>query len=172
MNPKDYYAKAVEWAVEKKITSGTSPDTFSPKDTCTRGQIVTFLWKAAGGPSPGNAHNSFNDVADGKYYYTAVLWAVENGITAGISENSFGPNMGCTRSQAVTFLWRYAGKPYAGGQHSFKDVNDAAFYHGAVLWALQNGITAGTSAVTFEPEAECTRAQIVTFLYRMMSEGM
>lgn len=160
-----YYAKPVAWAVEHGITSGTSATTFSPDAPCTRGQIATFLWNAAGKPEPSSAYNPFADVKASKYFYKPVLWAVENNITSGTDASHFSPNAPCTRSQAVTFLWRAKGQPY-GANSSFRDVPGKSFYKAAVDWAVENGITSGTSATTFGPGEVCTRGQIVTFLYR------
>lgn len=160
-----YYYDAVAWAVEKGITAGTTATTFSPNDPCTRAQIVTFLWRAAGSPVIGGS-SPFTDVAPGSYYYDAVAWAVAKGITAGTSATTFSPNDTCTRGQAVTFLYRAAGSPAASGDNTFTDVAGNAYYSGAVQWAVDKGVTAGTSATTFSPNDNCTRAQIVTFLYR------
>ena len=161
-----YYANAVSWAVANNVTNGTSATTFSPEETCTRGQIVTFLWRAAGEPAPTGTVNPFTDVKPGAYYYNAVLWAVERGITSGTSKTTFSPDEGCTRGQVATFLWRYESMPGNTTRNPFTDVKTSAYYYGAVLWAVENSITNGTSATTFEPEATCTRGQIVTFLYR------
>ena len=159
----------IDWAVVNHITAGTSDTTFSPNDTCTRAQIVTFLWRAAGSPEPKTTNNPFIDVKPGKYYYKPVLWAVEQGITSGTTEITFGPNDGCTRGQVVTFLWRYAGSPKPEAEHNpFFDVESGKYYYKPVLWALENGITSGTSPMTFGTVDVCTRAQIVTFLYRYM----
>ena len=163
-----YYADAVTWAVGKGITSGTAATTFSPDAACTRAQAVTFLWRAAGSPAPKAGANPFADVKADAYYYDAVLWAVEQGITSGTSATTFSPNATCTRAQIVTFLWRAQKSPTADGVYSFTDVAGNAYYAGAVLWAVENGITAGTSATTFSPDSDCTRAQIVTFLYHCM----
>lgn len=160
-----YYADAVKWAVEKDITSGTGNNKFSPDVPCTRGQIVTFLWRAAGSPEPKTVVNPFTDVKSSDYYYKAVLWAVENNITSGIGNSKFGPGNPCTRGQAVTFLWRSNGRP-AGSGSSFSDVKSGQFYTEAVKWATGRNITSGTSATTFSPGQSCTRGQIVTFLYR------
>lgn len=163
----DFYYVATLWAVNTGITAGTSKNTFSPDAPCTRSQIATFLWRAAGYPEPDNSSMPFNDVKPEDYYYKAVQWAVQNGITAGTSKNTFSPNAPCTRSQIATFLWRAAGEPKpASNSMPFKDVKSGEFYYNAVLWAVGNGITAGTSKNTFSPDAPCTRAQIVTFLYR------
>lgn len=161
----DYFYNAVLWAVKNGVTSGTTDTTFSPDITCTRAQTVTFLWRAAGSPHPQNTVNPFGDVNEDSYYYEAVLWAVENGVTEGTSANSFSPDVSCTRGQVVTFLYRYHGMQATEGAY-FSDVREDSYYYDAVQWAAQNEITAGTSASTFSPNADCTRAQIVTFLYR------
>ena len=167
---KPYYYDSVLWAVNKGITTGKTETSFAPNDTCTRNQIVTFLWRAAGQPEPASSANPFPDVPDGKYYTKAVLWAVEQGITAGYKDGTFGPNKACTRSQVVTFLWRAAGQPEpVSSANPFSDVPEGMFYTKAVLWAVENGITTGKTATTFQPDAICTRAQIVTFLYRSMA---
>ena len=160
-----YYAPAVNWAVEKGVTEGTSATTFSPDAACTRAQIVTFLYRAAGSPAVKSAVNPFTDVSASDYYYNAVLWAVENGITTGTSETTFSPNESCTRAQCVTFLYRAVGSA-ATAKASFTDVSADAYYAPAVDWAVEKGVTTGTSATTFSPDDACTRAQIVTFLYR------
>lgn len=163
----DFYYTAVQWAVEKGVTSGTSASTFSPNKPCTRAEIVTFLWNANGRPEPASSVNPFTDVKPADYYCKAVLWAVENHITSGIGPGRFGPKTSCTRSQAVTFLWRAAGSPgTVGGDHSFTDIKPGSYYEGAVSWAAANKVASGTSAVTFDPDRTCTRGQIVTFLYR------
>lgn len=161
-----YYHDAVLWAVEKGITSGTSATTFSPNTVCTRAQAVTFLWRAAGSPEPGIAENPFTDVASDSYYYKAVLWAVEKGITSGTSATTFSPNVTCSRAQIVTFLWRGQQSPSVSTSGAFTDVSADAYYAKAVDWAVSEGITSGTSVTTFSPNANCTRAQIVTFLWR------
>ena len=160
-----YYAPAVNWAVEKGVTEGTSATTFSPDAACTRAQIVTFLYRAAGSPAVKSTVNPFTDVTASDYYYNAVLWAVENGITTGTSETTFSPNESCTRAQCVTFLYRAVGSA-ATAKAIFTDVSADAYYAPAVDWAVEKGVTDGTSATTFSPDAVCTRAQIVTFLYR------
>ncbi len=164
-----FYYDAVLWAVEKKITTGVTTTTFEPNSACTRGQIVTFLWRACGSPEPTQTANPFRDVKSNQYYYKAVLWAVEKGITTGTSATTFSPNDKCTREQIVTFLWRSQGKPKAASANPFKDVKGGAYYYEAVLWAVEKGITTGTSATTFSPKADCTRGQIVTFLYRCLA---
>ena len=161
-----YYADAVGWAVKNGITAGTSATTFSPDAACTRAQAVTFLWRAAGSPEPENDVMPFTDVAAGAYYYDAVLWAMEQGITSGTSATAFSPNAVCTRAQIVTFLWRSEESPAAITAAPFIDVPTDAYYAKAILWAVENEITAGTSATTFSPNNNCTRAQIVTFLWR------
>ena len=159
-----YFADAVEWAVNKGITNGLSDTMFGPYESCTRAQIVTFLWRAAGSPEPKTA-SSFTDVPASAYYAKAVAWAIENGITNGMTETMFAPNATCTRGQSVTFLYR-ALKGTASGSTNFTDVKPDAFYADAVNWAVASGVTNGTSATTFSPNADCTRAEIVTFLYR------
>lgn len=162
----EYYSDAVAWAVAKGITNGTTATTFGPKAFCTRAQMVTFLWRAAGSPTPTNAQNPFSDVAEGTYYYDAVLWAAEKNITVGTSMTTFGPDTTVTRGQTVTFLYRAAGSPAGNSSNPFTDTDNKAYYYSAVLWAIENGVTTGTSATTFSPDDNCTRAQIVTFLYR------
>ena len=159
-----YFADAVDWAVENGVTNGLSDTMFGPYASCTRAQIVTFLWRAAGSPEPKTA-SSFTDVPVSTYYAKAVAWAVENGITNGMTETTFAPNAACTRGQSVTFLHRALGKKVESSA-SFTDVKSDAFYADAINWAVANNVTNGTSATTFSPYASCTRAQIVTFLYR------
>ena len=161
-----YYEDAVDWAVENGITKGTDDTHFSPDGICTRAQAVTFLWRAAGSPKPETRTMPFTDVPAGSYYYDAVLWAVENGITKGTSDTTFSPNMTCTRAQIVAFLWRSEKSPAAGTANPFADVKSTAYYADAVLWAVKENITKGTTSTTFSPNADCTRAQIVTFLWR------
>ena len=161
-----YYKDAVAWAVGKNITGGTSDNMFSPNTACSRAQIVTFLWRAAGCPAPKSQNNPFQDVKDGTYYYNAVLWAVEQGITGGVAADAFAPEATVTRAQAVTFLYRFAGSPAQSGSGAFSDVAGSAYYAGAVAWANGSGITGGTGNGRFSPNAPCTRGQIVTFLYR------
>lgn len=161
----DYFYDAVKWAVDHDITSGTGRFTFSPNAACTRAQTVTFLWRAAGSPRPVSAVNPFTDVHYGDYFYQAVLWAVENGITVGTSATTFSPDATVTRAQVVTLLWRANGQP-AARNSGFTDVSADAYYAKAVAWAVENGITTGTGFGIFSPDAACTRAQIVTFLYR------
>lgn len=161
-----YFHDAVEWAVEEGITSGTTATTFSPYNACTRAQVVTFLWRAAGSPEPESSYNPFWDVPEGAYYHDAVLWAAEEGITTGVSANRFDPNATVTRGQTVTFLWRWDGEPEMESRSTFRDVSAGVYYADAVSWAVEMGITNGTSVATFSPNETCTRAQIVTFLYR------
>ena len=160
-----YYYKAVQWAQEKGITDGISSDLFGPKQPCTRSQIVTFLWRAAGSPEPKGTAAGMTDVVPGSYYAKAVAWAVENGITTGTAEGTFSPDATCTRAQAVTFLAR-AQNAKATGKTAFSDVPADSYFADAVAWAQANGVTTGTSETTFSPDSDCTRAQIVTFLYR------
>ena len=161
----DYFYDAVQWAVGKGITNGTSAETFSPEDPCTRAQIVTFLWRAAGSPVVNYAMD-LSDVAGDAYYAEAVRWALSEGITTGTSADQFSPDATCTREQAVTFLWRAAGSPAVSGGSAFEDVGADAYYARAVAWAAQNGVTNGISQALFGTGSDCTRAQIVTFLYR------
>ena len=164
----DYYYDAVKWAVEKGITEGTSATTFSPNVSCTRAQMVTFLWRAAGSPVPKSTNNPFKDISSTDYFYNAVLWAVESDITTGTGVDTFSPNAKVNRAQTVTFLYRAAGSP-ASGSSSFSDVPESAYFAKAVAWADANDITNGTSNVKFSPNADCTRGQIVTLLYRANS---
>ena len=160
-----YYAKAVEWAVKKGITNGKANGLFGSNDPCTRGQIVTFLWRAAGSPAPKGTAKVPADVLPGSYCYDAVAWALENSITNGLADGTFGVNSTCTRGQSVTFLYRAMGTAPTT-VNGFTDVAVGDFYAEAVAWAVENGVTSGTSASAFSPNAGCTRAQIVTFLYR------
>jgi hypothetical protein len=162
---KAYYANAVQWAVENRITNGTDATHFSPDQGCTRGQVVTFLWRAAGSPTvSGDA--GFVDVKSSDYFYEAVKWAVANGITNGTDAKHFSPNDTCTRAQVVTFMYRAEGSPATSGSCAFVDVKSSDYYYNAVIWAVANEITNGTDATHFSPSATCTRAQVVTFLYR------
>ena len=164
-----WYAKAVAWAVGQGVTDGISADRFSPDGACTRAQIVTFLWRAAGSPAP-KAASSFTDVPADAWYADAVAWAVEQGITKGLTDTTFGPDVTCTRAQGVTFLWRMEKAPAADAANAaFSDVADGAWYAGAVAWAVAQGVTDGTSQTTFSPDGTCTRAQIVTFLWRALA---
>ena len=160
-----YCADAVQWAVANGITKGTDTTHFSPNAGCTRGQVVTFLWRAAGEPTVGG-NVGFVDVAPGSYCYEAVKWAVANGITKGTDATHFSPNETCTRGQVVTFLYRAEGEPAVGGSNGFVDVAVSSYCYEAIKWAVANGITKGTDATHFSPNATCTRGQVVTFLYR------
>ena len=174
----DYFFDAVKWAVENEVTTGTTETTFSPDMICTRAQAVTFLYRAAGSPVVKGKEMPFADVADDAYFYNAVLWAMENGITKGISETEFAPDMICTREQIVTFLYRTAismGKDVSVGEETNILSYDDAFDVGewaipAVQWAVGDGVMTGTSESTLAPQMECTRAQIVTFLFRAFEE--
>ena len=161
-----YFYEAVMWAVENGVTTGISASRFDPDGICTRAQAVAFLWRAAGSPAPRSRAMPFTDVPAGSYYYYAVLWAVENGITEGTSDTRFSPNATCTRAQIVAFLWRSEKSPAASSRNPFADVKSSAYYADAVLWAVKEDITRGTTNTTFSPDADCTRAQIVTFLWR------
>ena len=165
-----YYEDAMDWAVESGITKGTDDTHFSPDGICTRAQAVTFLWRAAGSPAAKSSAMPFTDVKAGSYYYDAVLWAVENGITKGTSETMFSPDATCSRAQIVTFLWRSQKSPAAGTANPFTDVKASAYYADAVLWAVKEDVTKGTTNTTFSPDDNCTRAQIVTFIWRALAE--
>ncbi|MCI8331255.1 MAG: hypothetical protein HFE78_00285 [Clostridiales bacterium] len=167
---KAYFAKPVAWAVENEIVFGTSDKTFSPDDGCTRAQAVAFLWRAAGKPQPKTTVNPFVDISTDDYYYSAVLWAVENGITYGTSNTVFSPDETCTRGQIVSFLYRRAGRPAVTVNNNFADAR-TGYYKEAVQWAVNNDITYGTSSTAFGPDETCTRGQIVTFLYRSMVQS-
>lgn len=164
-----YYEKAVDWAVKNGITAGTGDNYFMPDGICTRAQAVTFLWRVAGSPTPKTEIMPFEDVPEGSYYYEAVLWAAENEITVGTSATTFSPELTCSRAHIVSFLWRAAGYPSAGTVNPFADVPENAYYINAMLWAVKQEITVGTTPSTFSPDEGCTRAQIVTFLYRARS---
>ena len=169
-----YYAAPIAWAVENGITTGTTGDTFSPDALCTRGQIITFLWRAAGSPSPRSLESPFGDVTPDMNpdIYRAILWAGEEGIirAENLEADRFSPSAPCRRSMAVLFLWRYAGSPESGAPAAFTDVRPEADYAPAVAWAVESGITSGTSESTFSPGETCTRGQITTFLYRCLTE--
>lgn len=165
-----WFKDAVIWAMDKGITGGTSATTFSPDGVCTRTQAVTFLWRAAGSPAPKSSAMPFADVSAGSWYHDAVLWAVEQGITSGTSATTFGPDQQCTRAQIVTFLWRTAGSPAVSGSAAFSDVASDAYYAKAVKWAQANDITSGIGGGRFGSNDNCTRAQIVTFIYRHMEK--
>ena len=166
-----FYRDAVGWAVENGVTNGLRPDTFAPNNVCTRAQVVTFLWRAMGSPEPTGSLCPFTDVKETAYYYKAVLWALENEVTTGTGPDAFSPDLGCTRGQVVTFLWRAAGKPASPDAiNVFTDVAEDKFYTDAVLWAVEQEITNGMTSTTFVPDATCTRGQIVTFLYRAVEQ--
>ncbi len=165
----EYFTDAVQWAVENGITNGTSETTFSPYEGCTRAQMVTFLWRANGKPAPTITERKFNDIVPGSYYYDAVLWAVEKGITNGTSATTFAPEEKVSRAQTVTFLFRNSAESAYGINMPFTDVAAGSYYKDAVAWAVKNGITNGTSATTFSPADDCTRGQIVTFMYRRLA---
>lgn len=164
-NKSKYYYKPVYWAVGENVTSGTSATTFSPEAPCTRAQIVTFLWKAAGAPDEGNA-DKFSDVSATAFYAKAVGWAVKHEITGGTSNTTFSPGAPCTRAQAVTFLWKANGSAEVSDAIAFTDVGESSWYRAAVAWAVRNNITGGVSSTSFAPSRTCTRGQIVTFLYK------
>lgn len=170
-----YYAVPIAWAVERGITTGTSDDTFSPDALCTRGQIITFLWRAAGTPDPQSMDSAYGDVTPdmNQDIYKAILWAGEAGIIGpeNLDDDRFIPSAPCGRSDAVLFLWRYSGSPQSGAPADFTDVFPEADYAQAVAWAVENGITSGTSESTFSPSEPCTRGQITTFLYRCVNEA-
>ena len=166
-DPSAYYYEPVYWAASRGVTSGTSPTTFSPGKDCTRGQIVTFLWKAMGSPEPRSTDNPFTDVKPSDYFYKPVLWAMENGVTAGTSATTFSPGKACTRGQIVTFLWKAMRSPtLKDTSNPFTDVKPSDYFYNPVLWAKESGVTSGTSATTFSPGKTCTRAQAMTFLYK------
>ena len=165
-----YYHDAVLWAVERKITNGVTEDRFSPDIPCSRGQIVTFLWRMVDSPVVKDVSNSFSDVVEGSFCYNAVLWAAKNGITTGISVDLFGTDMTCTRGQMTVLLYRYAGSPTVKETSRFADVAADSYYSVAIAWATEQGITNGTTETTFSPDAVCTRAQIVAFLYRAFTK--
>ncbi len=166
VSTSQYFYAPVQWAVKNGVTSGISANKFGPNVNCTRAQIATFLWAAAGKPNPKTTKNPFVDVDESDYYYKAVLWAAENGITSGIGANKFGPNVVCTRAQAVTLLWAAEGKPVVESRTSFNDVASGDYYYNAVKWAVENKVTAGVGNNRFAPSANCLRGQIVTFLYK------
>ena len=166
VHAEDYYYDAVLWAAQEGVTGGTSDTLFAPNAGCTRAQAVTFLWRAAGSPEPKSADLPFTDVPADAYYAKAVAWAVENGVAKGVSETAFAPNASCTRAQIVTFLWRAQQSPASVGENPFADVSAAAYYYNAVLWAVENDVAKGVSETAFAPNDNCTRAQIVTMIYR------
>ena len=162
----DWFCKSVLWAVENGITGGISPTAFGPNINCTRAQVVTFLYAAAGKPAVTAISEPFDDVSESDWFYKPVLWAVENGITGGISPTTFGPNQECTRAQVVTFLYAAAGKPAVTAESDFDDVADTDWFAKPIIWARANDITGGISPTAFGPNNICTRAQVVTFLYK------
>ncbi len=168
--PDNYYYDAVMWAVKNKVTNGTSDTTFGSEGICTRAQAVTFLWRAVGSPEPETDSMPFTDVETGSYYYDAVLWAVENDITKGTSDTEFSPDETCSRAQIMTFLWRSQENPAAGDVNPFTDVKADAYYAEAVMWAVKENVTKGTTDTTFSPDSDCTRAQIVTFIWRSQAD--
>ena len=161
----DYFFDAVQWAAENGITGGVGNDRFGPNLDCSRGQTMTFLWRASGEPEPDSISTDLTDVAAGSYYSEAVLWAMQEGVTTGAGAGRFAPDATVTRGQFVTFLYRLAGAS-SDGVHPFADVPAGSYYEKAIAWAFAEGITRGTSGTTFSPDAPCTRAQIITFLYR------
>lgn len=166
MPPAGHWAHLpIDWALSRHVTSGTAPDRFSPNKGCTRAQAVTFLWKAMGAPEPRSQSCPFEDVPRNAYYRQAVLWAVERGVTSGMSPTRFGSNVLCKRAQIITFLWRAKGSPASGTVPAFRDVAEDDYYRGAVAWAVARHITGGVSPREFGAAQTCTRAQIVGFLY-------
>lgn len=165
VSPNAYYKTAVDWAASEGITSGSDKEHFSPDKLCSRAQTVTFLWRANGSPAV-SGNNPFTDVAPEDYFYQAVLWAVQNGVTSGTSATEFSPYKQVTRAQVAAFLHRAAGSPNPQSMARFADVSSSAYYANAVSWAAASGITTGTSASAFSPDKGCTRAEIATFLYR------
>ena len=167
MDSNAFYYDAMLWAVENGVTTGVTATEFMPKADATRAQFVTFLWRMAGEPEPTITEHSFTDVKEGAFYYKAMLWAVEKGITKGVTKTTFQPYAPVNRGQVVTFLWRYAGEPEATTtEHNFTDVKEGTFYYKAMLWAVENDITNGVTKTTFQPLVTANRGQVVTFLYR------
>lgn len=164
----DYFARPVDWAVTNGVTAGTSATTFSPDATCTRAQVMMFLWRSNSSPEPAFRNNPFRDVTESDYFYKAVMWALNAGITTGTSTTTFEPNAACTRGQVMTFLWRNAGSTEVTVEVPFDDVKKTDYFYKPVQWAVRNRITAGTGARTFSPGAACTRGQVMTFLYQYM----
>lgn len=170
VSERSYYYSAIKWATNEGITNGTSMETFSPNDPCTRAQAITMLWRASGSPLPSSTGTIFSDVEPDKYYFEAVQWAVEQGITDGVNAQEFAPNSTCTRAHIVTFIYRMCSSPVVKYKQVFDDVKAKAYYSSAVSWAVTQEITNGTSNVTFSPGDSCTRAQMATFLYRYYSK--
>ncbi len=166
INESDYFYDAVKWGMDSGIISGIEEDTFAPNESCTRAQMMTFLWRVAGSPIVESAESQFEDVSSDSYYYNAVQWAASKGITSGTTDTTFSPDDEVTRGQTIAFLYRASGMPDISGDNNFKDVSDNMYYADAVQWAVSQGITSGTSGNTFSPTADCTRAQTVTLLYR------
>ena len=172
-DPAQYYYAPVYWAVEHtpQITNGTDATHFGPNASCTRAQVVTFLWRALGEAEPTVTQHPFQDVQANSYYYKAMLWAVEKGITNGTDATHFSPNATCTRGQVVRFLWNAAGKQQAAQvQNPFLDVEEGKYYYNAVLWAVEQKVTNGTDVTHFSPNTGCSRAQVVSFLYRLLGQ--
>ena len=167
-DPDAYFHDAVYWAVDQGITSGKTATTFAPYDSCTRAQVMAFLYKASGSPEV-SGENPFTDVKESDYFYKPVLWAVSQGITSGTSPTTFSPYNTCTRAQVMAFLYKANGSPAVSGTNPFTDVKESDYFYNAVLWAVANGITSGTSATTFGPYNTCRRAQVMTFLYKAMN---
>ncbi len=167
-----YFADGIKWAIGKGISNGSGYTKFKPDAMCTRAEVVTFLWRAAGRPAPESEYCRFSDVSDSSYYALAVQWAAEQGITTGTSAKKFSPNACVTRAQFVTFLWRYLGKSASSIDNPFSDVHQSDYYYNAVLWAYENGVTNGNGGDHFAPKAGATRAQVVTFLYRALEEPL
>ncbi len=165
-----YFEDPVDWAVGNGITNGITKDLFCPDMNCTRAQTVVLLWRTAGCPQATTGDMQFTDVTEGSYYYEAVLWAIEQGITNGINATTFAPDMECTRAQILTFIWRFLGCPEGGEVNPFTDVNESFYYAEPILWGVKEGVTDGMTPTTFCPDLECTRAQIVTFIYRALVE--
>ena len=163
----DWFYSPVLWAVENKVTSGKTDTTFAPYEGCTRAQVVTFLWAANGKPAPQTATNPFTDISEGDWFYAPVLWAVEKGITGGTSATTFGPNDTCTRAQIATFLWAAMGKPPVDDLSGFSDVTDGDWFAAPVIWAKEQNVTTGIGNGKFGPNNTCTRAEVVTFLYKV-----
>ncbi len=166
VKPKNYFYNSVLWAANMGITSGVDMTHFAPDQTCTRGQVMVFLWRAMGSPEPESSANPFSDVYSGDYFKKAVLWAYHAGVTAGVDETHFGPGDSCTRAQVVTFLHSVKGRPAHSEEDVFYDVDAASYYYDAVLWAAENSITTGVGYGMFAPNEHCNRGQIVTFLYQ------
>lgn len=163
----DYYYEPIVWAVANDIVKGTKPDVFDPDSGCTRGQAITFIWRAAGCPRPKAVTSPFLDVKESDYSFEAIMWAVENGIGSEIGEGIFAENASCARAQFLTFLHRSVGAPApTKREHDFVDINERDFYYDAVMWALEKGITGGIGEGAFGPYTICTRGQVITFLYR------